>query len=59
MATAPSNYAVGTEVTFIAGPTKVKRTGKVIGHEGQFVVVEVMIDDKPKTLKTRPGAIVS
>jgi len=51
----PAIPAVGTTVSFKAGPTQVLRTGKVTGNEGQFVLVEV----DGKTLKTRPGAIIS
>lgn len=58
MSKSPSDYPVGTTVTFTAGPTKVIRSGIVQAHEKQFVVVKV--DDKTlKTLKTRPGSIVS
>jgi ribosomal protein L21E len=57
MATAPTDIAVGTTVTFLAGPTRIRHTGVVSGHEGQFVKVDVKNGDKTRTLKTRPGAI--
>ena len=53
--TATTLPAIGSTVTFKAGPTQVVRTGTVTGHEGQFVVVDV----NGKSLKTRPGAIIS
>ena len=49
----PTDYSVGSTVTFRAGPTGVERTGEVTGHEGQFVVVQV----GKKSMKTRPGSI--
>jgi hypothetical protein len=52
----PSDYSVGQSVTFLAGPTRVKVTAEVIGHEGQFILTQ---DDKGKVRKTRPGAITS
>jgi len=55
MSKTPTEFPIGSTVTFTAGPTKVTRSGKVTGHERQFVVVDV--DGKP--LKTRPGSIVS
>lgn len=55
MSKSPSDFPVGTSVAFTAGPTKVMRSGTVQAHEGQFVIVKV--DDK--TLRTRPGSIVS
>lgn len=60
MATAPQTHAVGSTVSFIAGPTRVRRTGKVTGHDGQFVVVDVALGEgKTKSMKTRPGAITA
>lgn len=49
----PEDFAVGSTVTFLAGPTKVERTGTVKAHSGQFVVVDV----NGKERKTRPGSI--
>ena len=51
----PTDYEVGTTITFKAGPSQVIRTGEVVGHSGQFI--EVKVDNK--TLKTRPGLIVA
>lgn len=47
-------FPVGSTVSFLAGPSRVRRTGEVTGYEGQFVVVDV----NGKSVKTRPGAIV-
>jgi len=54
MAKSPTEFAVGTTVNFLAGPTRVPVTADVTGHEGQFVVTQ---DAAGKTRKVRPGAI--
>lgn len=59
MSKAPTEYAIGSTVKFIAGPTKVERTGTVTGHDKQFVVVDAQVNGKTKSLKTRPGLIVA
>ena len=54
MSKSPTDYAVGSTVSFLAGPTKVPVTAKVTGYDGQFVVTQ---DAAGKVRKTRPGAI--
>jgi len=57
MAKSPTEYAVGTKVSFLAGPTKVPVTdAEVTGHDGQFVVTK---DAANKVRKVRPGAITA
>jgi len=55
----PTDFAVGSTVSFKAGPTQVIRSGTVTGHDGQFVVVDVTDGDKTKSMKTRPGGILA
>lgn len=55
MAKSPSEFSVGSKVSFLAGPTRVQVTdATVTGHDGQFVVTK---DDSGKERKVRPGAI--
>jgi hypothetical protein len=54
MAPSPTDYAIGSTVSFLAGPTRVPVTAEVTGHDGQFVVTR---DANGKVRKTRPGAI--
>jgi hypothetical protein len=54
MSNAPTDHAIGSTVSFLAGPTRVPVTATVTGHEGQFVVTK---DSEGKVRKTRPGAI--
>jgi len=53
--TAPTEFAIGSKVSFLAGPTRISVTGaEVTGHDGQFVVTK---DADGKVRKIRPGAI--
>lgn len=52
--TPPTDFAVGSTVNFLAGPTRVPVTATVTGHDGQFVLTK---DANGKERKTRPGAI--
>ena len=56
MAKSPTEFAVGSTVNFLAGPTRVPVTATVTGHDGQFVLTK---DANGKERKTRPGAITS
>ncbi len=53
MAADPSTFAVGSNVRFLAGPTRVPVTAKVTGHDNGFVVTQ---DAAGKSRKARPGA---
>lgn len=53
--TLPTAFALNSAVSFKAGPSQVVRSGTVVGHEGQFVLVQV----GDKQMKTRPGAILA
>lgn len=52
----PTDFAVGSNISFRAGPTAVVRSGVVTGHEGQFVLVRT---EAGKSLKTRPASIIA
>lgn len=55
MSKTPLEFAVGTKVSFLAGPTRISVTGaEVTGHDGQFVVTK---DASGRVRKVRPGAI--
>lgn len=55
MAKSPTEYPVGTKVSFLAGPTRVQvNNAEVVGHDGQFVVTK---DDSGKERRVRPGSI--
>jgi hypothetical protein len=54
MSKAPNEFAVGSTVNFLAGPTRVAVTAEVTGLDGQFVVTK---DSAGKVRKVRPGAI--
>lgn len=55
MSKSPTEFAVGSRVSFLAGPTRISVSdAEVIGHEGQFVVTR---DADSKVRKIRPGAI--
>jgi len=51
----PTDIALGTKVSFLAGPTRVSvKDAEVTGYEGQFVITK---DADGKVRKVRPGAI--
>lgn len=57
MSKSPTEFAVGTKVSYLAGPTRIPVTdAEVTGHEGQFVVTK---DAAGKVRKVRPGAITA
>jgi len=57
MSKSPTEFAVGTKVSFLAGPTRVAvNDAEVTGHEGQFVLTK---DAAGKERKVRPGAITA
>jgi len=57
MAKSPTEFPVGTKVSFLAGPTRIAVSGaEVTGHDGQFVVTK---DAAGKVRKIRPGAITA
>ena len=57
MAKSPTEFAVGTKVSFLAGPTRIPVSdAEVTGHDGQFVVTK---DGDGKVRKIRPGAITA
>lgn len=55
----PADFAIGSTITAVVGPTRVTRSGKVTGHDGQFVVFDADVDGKTKSLKAQPGSITS
>lgn len=53
----PNDIALGTVISFKAGPTrKLIENCTVVGHEGQFVIAK---DESGFLRKVRPGSILS
>lgn len=54
MAQSPTEYAVGSSITFVVGPTRIRDTAEVTGHEGQFIVTK---NSSGRVRKVRPGSV--